>query len=530
MQTFDWQFPYLSQRMPVLAANVVATSQPLAAQAGLRMLLAGGNAADAIVATAAALTVVEPTMNGIGSDAFALLWDGAVLHGLNASGHSPAAWTPERFATMQTMPNTGWDCVTVPGVVSAWVAISRKFGKLPFKSLLIPAIEYAEHGFLVSPTVARQWQDQLPRLKDQPGFAAGFMPGGRSPAPGERFRFPAQARTLREIADTEGETFYRGALAERISAASAAQGGAMTRADLAAHQPDWVEPVCQDYRGHTLHEIPPNGQGIAALMTLGILQHLDMASLKPDSTEAVHLQLEAMKLAFADVYRNVSDPRFMEITARDMLDPDYLLRRAKRIDRKRAQDFGHGLPKPSGTVYLTAADVTGMMVSYIQSNYMGFGSGVVVPDTGISLQNRGSGFSLAPGHPNQVGPRKRPFHTIIPAFLTRGAGSPVMSFGVMGADMQPQGHVQMTVRLLDFAQNPQAALDGPRWKVLGGRNVIVEHHMPAATSAGLAELGHQLRQVERWNLEFGSAQLIYRLDGGYLAASEPRRDGQAVGF
>lgn len=529
MTGFAWEFPYASQRMPLLASNVVATSQPLAAQAGLRMLLKGGNAADAIVATAIALTVVEPVMNGIGSDAFALLWDGSTLHGLNASGHSPAGWTPERFAGRTQMPFEGWETVTVPGVVSAWVAISQRFGRLPFAELFEPAIDYAERGFLVSPTVARQWDNQIARLRDQPGFAQAFMPGGRAPRAGEVFRFPAQARTLREIAHTKGESFYRGTLAEKIAAFAQAQGGAMSTADLAAHQPDWVAPVSQGYRGLRVHEIPPNGQGIAALMTLGMLEHFDLASLAPESPESVHLQLEAMKLAFADVYRYVADARCMTISPSDLLDPGYLKQRAQRIDRNRAQDFGHGAPPQSGTVYLTAADASGMMVSYIQSNYAGFGSGVVVPDTGISLQNRGSCFNLLPGHPNQIGPRKRPFHTIIPAFATRD-GAALMSFGVMGADMQPQGHTQMVLRLADWGQNPQAAADAPRWKVLPGNKVIVEHHMPAATVARLAQLGHDIQHTPRWDMQYGSAQLIYRLEGGYLAASEPRRDGQAVGF
>lgn len=529
MTAFNWDFPYTSQRMPLLAANAVATSQPLAAQAGVRMLLKGGNAADAIVATAICLTVVEPVMNGIGSDAFSLLWDGNTLHGLNASGHSPAGWTPQRFAGQSAMPITGWDCVTVPGVVSAWAAISKKFGKLPFGDLFEPAIAYAENGFLVSPTVARQWASQIERFESVPGFKDAFMPNGRAPIAGELFRNPAQARTLRELAQTGGESFYRGAIAQKIAAASKAQGGCMTTDDLAAHQPDWVEPIRQDYRGHTLHEIPPNGQGIAALITLGILQHFDIASLPPESAESMHLQIEAMKLAFADVYHHVADPRNMSVRAADLLDPGYLKQRAARIDRKRAQHIEHGMPPKSGTVYLTAADASGMMVSYIQSNYMGFGSGIVVPDTGIAMQNRGASFSLDPKHVNHIGPRKRPFHTIIPAFLTK-AGKPVMSFGVMGADMQAQGHVQMTLRLADYGQNPQAAADAPRWKVTAERGVIVESHMPQHVVSGLAAMGHDIKQVERWNMEFGSAQLIHKVDGGYVAGSEPRRDGAAIGF
>jgi len=529
MTPFTWDFPYASQRMPVLAANVVATSHPLAAQAGARALLKGGNAVDAILATAITLTVVEPTMNGIGSDAFALVWDGTRLHGLNASGRAPRAWTPERFAGLQAMPRTGWDSVTVPGAVSAWVALSAKFGRLPFAELFAASLEYAERGFLVSPIVARQWQTQGPQLQDQPGFAAAFLPSGRAPYAGELFRHPAQARTLQAIAESRGEAFYRGALAEKIAAASRAQGGAMTTEDLAAHQPDWVEPIGQDYRDLRLHEIPPNGQGIAALMMLGILEHFDLADAPVDSADSVHLQMEAMKLAFADAYRYVADPKAMTLSSEQLLDPGYLRQRAALIDRTRAQDFAHGVPPSSGTVYLTAADASGMMVSFIQSNYSGFGSGVVVPDTGISMQNRGFGFSLAPGHPNQVAPSKRPFHTIIPGFVTRD-GKPLMSFGLMGADMQPQGHAQMLVRLADYGQNPQAAADGPRWKVFSGRQIAVEHALSPQVVAQLARLGHEVRHTERWNMEYGAAQLIYRVNGGYVGASDPRRDGQAVGF
>lgn len=515
--------------MPVLAGNVVASSQPLAAQAGLRALQRGGNAVDAALASAITLTVVEPTMNGIGSDAFALIWDGSHLHGLNASGRAPRGWTPERFTGRDTMPVTGWDTVTVPGAVSAWAALSERFGRLPFAELFGAAVEYAERGFLVSPIVARQWQNQGPKLKDQPGFAAAFLPGGEPPATGQLFRFPAQAQTLRAIAESRGEAFYRGPVAETIATASLAQGGAMTVQDLAEHQPDWVEPISQSYRDLTLNEIPPNGQGIAALMALGILSHFPLGELAVDSADSLHLQIEAMKLAFVDSYRYVADPRAMDVSPGRLLDPQYLRARAALIDRKRAQDFGHGTPPESGTIYLTAADSAGMMVSYIQSNYMGFGSGVVVPGTGISLQNRGAGFRLEPGHPNCVAPAKRPFHTIIPGFVTQD-GRPVMSFGVMGADMQPQGHVQIMVRLADYGQNPQAAADAPRWKVLAGLNIVLEHAASPAVAAELARRGHAVRHAERGSWEFGAGQFIHRLDGGYLAASDPRRDGQAVGY
>jgi gamma-glutamyltranspeptidase/glutathione hydrolase len=528
MTGFNWDFTYPSRRMPVLARNVVATSQPLAAQAGLRMLLRGGNAVDAAIATAAALTVVEPVMNGIGSDAFALVWDGKSLQGLNASGRAPRAWRPERFAGLGRMPTEGWDSVTVPGVVSAWAGLSAKFGKLPFEALFEPAIDYARNGFPVSPVVASQWESQIPRLKDQPGFAQAFARDGRAPRAGEVFRFPEQADTLAEIAGTRGESFYRGKLAKRIADFSSACGGALDAADLAAHQPDWVEPIGQGYRGYRVHEIPPNGQGIAALMALGMLEHFDLGATAVDSVESLHLQVEAMKLGFADAYRYVADANAMDIRVSSLLDPEYLKSRAHTIRRDRAGQAVAGLP-PSGTIYLAAADAGGMMVSYIQSNYMGFGSGVVVPGTGISMQNRGYGFSLQPGHPNLVGGGKRPFHTIIPAFLTRD-GKPVMSFGVMGADMQPQGHMQMVIRLIDYGQNPQAAADAPRWKIALDGSLLLEHAIAEDVVRGLAQLGHRVVRASPGSTEFGAAQLVHRLGDAYVAASEPRRDGQAVGF
>jgi gamma-glutamyltranspeptidase/glutathione hydrolase len=529
MPAFDWQFPYASYRKPVLARNVVATSQPLAAQAGLRMLLKGGSAVDAALATAMALTVLEPVSNGIGSDAFAIVWDGRKLHGLNASGRSPAAWTPEFFQEHKTMPQRGWNSVSVPGCVSAWTTLSERFGKLPFADLLEPAIAYARDGYLVSPTIAKQWANQVSELQVQPGFRETFMPKGRAPQPGEKIVFPDHAKTLEDIARSKGEAFYRGGIAHAIAAHANAHGALMTAADFAAHTSDWVEPLAQDYRGYTLHELPPNGQGIAALMTLGILQHFDMATYPVDSADSVHLQIEAMKLAFADVYRYVSDPRTMTVRNAELLDPSYLAARAKLIDLKRAQDFKHGAPPKGGTVYLTAADASGMMVSFIQSNYKGFGSGVVVPGTGVSLQNRASTFTLEPGHANQVGGGKRPFQTIIPGFVSKD-GQPLMSFGVMGGSMQPQGHAQVLVRLADYGQNPQACSDGPRWRVVEGLRVNVEPGFSAATLAELERRGHQIVELEQGYMDFGSAQLIYKLDDGYLAASDPRRDGQAVGF
>ena len=527
MTSFDWQFPYPSQRMPVLARNAVATSQPLAAQAGLAMLLKGGNAVDAALAAAITLTVVEPTGNGIGSDAFCILWDGSELHGLNASGRSPAAWEPPRFADRRKMPTTGWDAVTVPGAVSAWVMLSQRFGKLPFADLFEFAIRYATDGYMVSPTIARLWGRQGPELRDVPGFAEHFLPRGRAPEAGEKFIAPAHARTLARIAETRGEAFYRGDLAEKMVAHSRRHGGVLSLDDLATHAADWVEPLAQDYRGYTLHEIPPNGQGIAAQMALGIIESFDLSALPVDSADSLHLQMEAMKLAFADIDEYVSDPATMGVQCAQLLDKEYLPSRARLIDMKKAQNPGHGVPGRGGTVYLTAADASGMMVSYIQSNFHGFGSGVVVD--GISMQDRGSGFVLRPGHPNEVGPRKRPFHTIIPGFVMQN-GRPLMSFGVMGGSMQAQGHAQVMTRFVDYRQNPQAASDAPRWRLEQGLDVNIEQGVPADVMDELRRRGHNLRLADRWATSFGRAQLIYRMEDGYLAASERRTDGQAVGF
>ena len=527
MTPFDWKNPYPWPRKPLLAQNVVSTSQPLAAQAGLQMLAEGGSAVDAILATAITLSLVEPVSNGIGSDAYAIVWDGKKMHGLNASGRSPAAWTLDYFKGKTAMPVRGWDTVTVPGCVSAWTELHAKFGKLPFKRLFEQAIEYGRKGFLVSPTIAGQWANQVPELKDQPGFANAFLPEGRPPFPGQRFKWPAHAKVLEEIASSKGKAFYKGKLAEKIEAAAKKQGGAMRASDLAAHKSDWVKCLEMDYRGYTLHEIPPNGQGIVALMALGMLEHFDLRSHPVDGADSLHLQIEAMKLAFADARAFVADIDHMKaVPPASLLDKEYLKSRSKLIDMKRAQDFGHGRPPQSGTVYLAAADASGMMVSFIQSNYMGFGSGVVVD--GISLQNRGGTFVVKPGHPNCVGPQKRPYQTIIPGFITKD-GKPVMAFGVMGGTMQPQGHAQVMVRIADYGQSPQAACDGPRFRVIQGMQVSVEDNMPASSIEELIRRGHKMVTVDDYN-QFGCGQMIWKLDGGYFTASDPRRDGQAVGF
>jgi len=534
---FDFRNPYPTPRLPVFARNAVATSHPLAAQAGLRMLSAGGNAVDAAIAAAAAMTICEPVSNGLGSDAFAILWDGQELHGLNASGHAPAAWTPDYFkrkygGDAKTPPRRGMDSVTVPGAVAGWVALSGRFGKLPFADLMAPAIEIAERGYLMPVVVQQKWAAATPELGSLPGFAQGFLPWGRAPQVGELFQFEAAARGLKAIADTKGQAYYGGEIAQAIERFSNEHGGSLKASDFAAYRPEWVTPIGKAYRGYTLHEIPPNGQGIAALIALGILKHFDLAGLPVDGVDSQHLQIEAMKLAFADVYKYVAEPSSMDVTADQMLDDAYLASRAKLIDRKRSQDFGAGNPVRGGTIYLTAADENGMMVSFIQSNYMGFGSGCVEPSFGISLQNRGHGFSLDPGA-NQVAPGKRPFHTIIPAFLTKD-GQSVMSFGVMGANMQPQGHLQTVVRMLDYGQNPQAACDAPRWRYNAGLEINVEQQMNPATVQGLADRGHRVAVINDSYQDFGAGQFIWRAGDpkveGYVCASDPRRDGLVAGY
>ena len=536
---FNWKAGYPSRRSPVFARNIVSTSHPLGAQAGLKMLQRGGNAVDAAIAAAAVMAIVEPCSNGLGSDMFCILWDGKSLQGLNASGCAPQAWTPEYFrgkygADIQRPPKRGWDSVTVPGAVGGWMALHARYGTLPFADLMAPAIEIAERGYGVPVIVQHKWTAAagLSEITSQPGFAQAFLPHGREPHVGERFAFPDAARTLRLIAQTKGESFYRGEVAAAIAAHAKAHGGAMTEADLAAWQPEWVTPIAKNYRDHTVHEIPPNGQGIAALIALGILDRFDVAGLPVDGVASQHLQIEAMKLAFADVYRHVGEPRTMTLTPEQMLDDAYLDSRAKLIDPKRAQDFGPGHVPQGGTIYMTAADENGMMISFIQSNYMGFGSGVVVPGYGVSLQNRGHGFTLDESRANVVGPGKRPFHTIIPAFLTKD-GAPVMSFGVMGGDMQPQGHLQTLVRMLDYKQHPQAACDAPRWRFFGGI-VNTEDGMAPATVQGLRDLGHRIEPFSDSYQDYGAGQFIWRLGNpaveGYAAASDPRRDGLAAGW
>lgn len=512
--------------------GAAATSHPLAAQAGEELLREGGTAVDAAVGMAAALTVVEPTSNGIGSDAFALVWAEGKLHGLNGSGRSPAGLTPEtlRSAGHETMPVRGWWPVTVPGAPAAWADLHRRFGRLPFARVLAPAIRLAEAGHPVAPVVAFYWAraaEGFAALRDPEiaGWKTTFAPGGRGPAVGERVRLPDHARTLERLAASACRDFYEGELAAAVDAFAAETGGLLRAADLAAHRSEWVHPLSVRYRGAEVWELPPNGQGIVALAALGMLEGLPPGRAWDDPA-GVHASVEAVKLAFADAQRHVADPPHMILEPVALLDPEYLARRRGEIG-SRAEVRATGLPRTGGTVFLVAADADGMMVSLIQSNYMGFGSGVVVPGTGIALQNRGAGFDLEPGHPNVVGPGKRPFHTIIPGFLTRD-GAPWGPFGVMGGHMQPQAHVQVVRALVDFGLPPQTALDLPRWRWTWDLDVDLETGWPRETTETLAARGHRLQSAAEAG-PFGRGQIILREADGVLAAGSDRRaDGQAL--
>ncbi|MGD8832609.1 MAG: gamma-glutamyltransferase family protein [Pseudomonadales bacterium] len=519
----NWDQPYTAARSPVCAANVVATSQPLATQAGVDALRRGGNAVDAALATAITLTVVEPNNNGLGSDAFAIVWDGRSLTGLNASGRAPARMTRERYAGRTRMPNRGWEAVTVPGAVSAWVALSERFGRLPFADLFDAAIGYAADGFQVGPKTAYYWRLAEQVYADFPDFAEHFLP---APAAGERFRRPDLAKSLERIAASRGADFYEGELARRIAAAAEAAGGPLAASDLASHRADWVTPIGQSYRAVTLHEIPPNGQGLAAQIALAILAEDGPAPF--DDAAGVHRQIEAMKIAIRAAFEHFADPDVMRLSPESLLEPGSIARAAASIRDNAAEPAPVALPVGHDTVYLCAADSEGMMVSFIQSNYQGFGSGVVIPGTGIALQNRGYGFSLDPAHPNCVAPGKRPFHTIIPGFVTED-GAPKLAFGVMGGHMQHQGHVQMVQRIFDQGENPQAASDAPRWHVFEDFSVGLERGFPEVVADGLRARGHRVRYVDEEHV-FGGAQLILKTTGGYVAGSDHRKEGQAAGF
>lgn len=529
-------YPNSSRRNVTFARKgMVSASQPLAAQAGLEILKKGGNAIDAAIATAACLTVVEPISNGIGGDAFAIVWTKGQLYGLNASGPAPKNLTIEavKEAGYDEMPQFGLTPVTVPGAPSAWAALSERFGKLPLTEVLRPAIEYAEQGFPISPTLGSVWESDCQEYKSNARgeefdeFFKTFMPNGRAPRIGEIWRSPGHAKTLQSIAETKAESFYRGELAEKIDQFSKQYGGFITKEDLAAYYPEWVDPIKVNYRGYDVWEIPPNGQGLVALMALNILNGFELSDM--DHVETYHKQLEAMKLAFADGIKYITDPREMVVKVEQLLSKEYAEERRKLISSNAALPEA-GEPATGGTVYLAAADEEGNMVSFIQSNFWGFGSGIVVPDTGISLHCRGMDFSLDPTHYNALKPGKKTYHTIIPGFLTKD-GEAVGPFGVMGAYMQPQGHVQVIMNTIDFHLNPQAALDRPRWRWVGDKVIEVEPNFPDHIAQALERKGHQIEKKMDLKM-FGRGQIIWRdpETGVLRGGTESRTDGQIAAW
>lgn len=536
MKTFHNDYhPYPSSRKPVYGKNgMVATSQPLAAQAGLEILKKGGNAIDAAIATAACLTVVEPTSNGIGGDAFALIWMKGELHGLNASGPAPQGISIEKLkeAGYKEIPKTGWVPVTVPGAPAAWGALSKRFGRLPLTEVLQPAIDYASGGYPISPTLGFYWKRAHKVYQNLEGpvfnhWVETFAPEGRAPKVGEVWASPGHAETLTSIAETNAESFYRGELAEKIDQFSQETGGYLRKEDLADYQPEWVDPIKVDYRGYEVWEIPPNGQGLIALQALNLLKGYDFPA--KDSLDTYHKQIEALKLAFADGEKYITDSHHMSQSIEGMLSEAYAKERRGLIGEEASLPEA-GEPPKGGTVYLATADGDGNMVSFIQSNYMGFGSGLVVPGTGISLQNRGHNFSFDPTHDNALKPGKRPYHTIIPGFLSKGE-HPVGPFGVMGGFMQPQGHVQVIMNTIDFRLNPQAALDAPRWQWMEGKKVLVEHAFPNPLARELAEKGHDV-SVALDSGAFGRGQIIWRdpESGVLIGGTEPRTDGTVAAW
>ena len=527
---------YPSRRSLVYARHgMVCTSQPLAAGAGLDILKRGGNAVDAAVAAAACMTVLEPTSNGLGSDAFTIAWVKGEVYGLNASGKAPMGLTAEkvRAAGYTAVPDRGWYPVMVPGAVAGWKALSDRFGRLPFAEVLAPAIRYAEEGYAVSPVVSRLWKAgfdifSAKKTAEYLPWMEHFAPGGHAPAAGEIWRSPDMARTLAAIAETGAESFYRGELAEKTARFSEETGGFLTFEDLAGYAPEWVKPVSVNYRGTDVWEMPPNGDGIVVLMALAILNHLEPDKEHPESERNVHRIIEALKLGYEDGLKYIADPRSMEVSVESLLSSDYARRRAALIGEE-AMIPAAGNPNGSGTIYLCTADEEGNMVSHIQSNYNGFGSGIVIPGTGISLQNRGKAFSLDPSSPNVLAPGKKSFHTIIPGFLSRD-GKALGPFGVMGAFMQPQGQLQVLTNLLDFGMNPQEALDRPRWQWIRKKQVETEAEYPEEIRQALSARGHEM-SVNPDHSVYGRGQIILRNEDGVLCgASEPRADGCAAGW
>jgi gamma-glutamyltranspeptidase/glutathione hydrolase len=526
--------PYTSNRNTHIAKNgMVATSQPLAANAGLDMLKKGGNAVDAAIATAACLTVVEPTSNGIGGDAFALVWikNDERLYGVNGSGFAPNGLSVEvlKEKGLEKMPVLGWTPVTVPGAPATWAALSKRFGKLPLSVVLEPAIRYAREGYPVTPTLGYYWDRGYKKYKaecNSEEYAEWFNTftfNGRAPEVGEMVKLPNHAKTLEDIAKTDGESFYRGELAEKIDACSRKYGGYLRKEDLAAFQAEWVDPIKVNYKGYDICEIPPSGQGIVALMALNILKGFDF--LAKESVDTYHKQFEAIKLAFADGKKYVTDPGYMKYKVEDLLSDNFADQRRQLIS-DRAQDFKAGIPPSGGTVYLCTADGEGNMVSFIQSNYMGFGSGIVVEGTGIALQNRGADFSLDKGDYNCLMPGKKTYHTIIPGFILKD-NKAVGPFGVMGGYMQPQGHLQVVMNLIDFNLNPQMALDAPRWQWTEGNKFTVEPNFPTYLVNALEAFGHEMT-IATTTGGFGRGEVIITNGEVLFGGTESRTDGSVA--
>lgn len=525
------QYRYPSRRRLVYGRRgMVCASQPLAAQAGLDMIKKGGNAFDAALAAAACLAVVEPMSCNMGGDGFALIWHEGKLYGLNASGPAPALLSVDTLkqAGYTEMPKYGWGAVTVPGVTSGWAEINKRFGKLSLSQILEPAASYARDGFPVSPVVSALWNRLAESFKKElsPEFyeawAADFTIGGRAPRAGEIFKYKGMAETLEELGKTNCESFYRGAIADAIGSYSRKTGGYLRKEDLAAYKAQWVEPITTNYRGYDVWEIPPNGHGIVVLMALNILEGMDL-SAGHDDPETAHKIMEALKLAFTDGKRYVADPRAMKPTVEQLLSKDYAAKRRALIGST-ALEPKPGTPYCGDTVYLNAADGDGNMISYIQSIYCGFGSGTVLPGTGIVFHNRGNNFTMDETMENCVAPGKKPYHTIIPGFLSKD-GKAVGPFGVMGGFMQPQGHVQVLTNMIDFHMNPQEALDAPRWMWTGEKKISLERLYNSEMADKLTRTGHDIT-IPVNSLEFGRGQIILRDgDGTLCGATEPRTDG-----
>jgi gamma-glutamyltranspeptidase / glutathione hydrolase len=530
-------------RSAVYAPNgAIATSQPLATSAGLRVLERGGNAADAAVTAAAVLTVVEPHMTGIGGDMFALYWDASRNELAGLSGHGRSGSLMTREAVLETgresIPGRSAMAVTVPGTIRGWADLLERYGTISLAEALEPAIRLAEEGFPVSPIVAGDWANEVNTLQRDEGARALYVLEGedgeaRAPEAGEWFRNPDYAATLRQIAREGPDAFYGGELGARVADGIQALGGFITLDDLREHRSRWVEPISAGFRGYRLWEIPPPGQGIAALQMLRLLEPFPLESMGHNSPEYLHHLVEAKKLAYADLGRHIADPRFMERTVEDLLDDEYIRRRREGIDAHRAMqeaDPGEAVTA-SETIYLAAADADGNMISFINSVFSAFGSAVVVPGTGFHLQNRGLGFTMEPDRPNTVAPRKEPFHTIIPAFVTRtredGTEEPHIAFGVMGGAMQPQGHVQVLLNMILFGMDPQEAADAPRFRHYSGTRVGFEAAIGEQTRAALRARGHDVTSIGPGAV--GGAQIIRRLERGWAAGSDPRKDGHAGG-